>query len=137
MKEFEITGDTRPYHFPAPNPAVATVLVLMLGNGKYGWRDLRHSENEFPVARIKMTRTYWCKDKFGMTDEDLLRKVSTTPELLAALWRALQSIALGLPGAPERVEPQDYRDLRIKGRLLAEQIQNRVNKGILRQARIH
>lgn len=137
LTEFEITGDTRPYHFTAPNPAVATAMVLMLGDGQLGWRDLRHKDHELPVYRVQEMREYWCKSKFGMSVDDLMKKVGTSAPLVMALFRAFGSIELGLPGDTGLSEPQDYRDLRKRGEVLAEKIKASIGRSVKKRGRIH
>ena len=135
--EYQITGDTRPYHFTAPNPAVATVLVLMIGDGRLGWQDLRWPEHELPVFRIPQMRDHWAKQNFDMPLKDVLKKVSTNAELVTALHRSLESVTLGLPGDSGIDQPQEYRDLRIKAQQVAAKLKQSIRKGIRRSTRTH
>lgn len=137
LSEFEITGDSKAYHFTAPNPAVATAVVMMMGDGQLGWRDLKHPENELPVFRVPEMRGHWCNQKFGMSMNELMRKVGKSAELVSALFRALQSVELGLPGDTGVVEPQDYRDLRIRAQDIAKRVAQSIHTSVKRNGRIH
>lgn len=135
LNEYEILGASRPYHFTAPNSQVATVAMMFLGEGRYGFRNLKDAEDNLPIFRIAGSHDDWCKKRFGMAMSELVSKVSRTKELVTAMHRALESVTLGLPGDSGIDRPPEYRDLEIQAKEKAEKIAREITRAVVKNQR--
>ena len=135
LNEYKIVGAPDPYHFRAPNNAVATVAMLYLGEGQYGHQNLKNSEDNLPMFRIAGSINDWCERVHGMNAQALINKVSTHTDSVTALYQALESITLGMPGDSGLVEPPAYRNLERQGKIKAEKIAVVLSKSMKRTRR--
>lgn len=106
QKEWQITGFTTPYWFKAPNLAVASVAVALLGRGNIGVRLIGGSE-AMPPRMSRLQLQAWSKRHFDMAFPQVEAKVARN--YVTELINALESVQIGLPGEGGLVRPA--RDL--------------------------
>lgn len=105
---YKITEARAPYWMKAPNLAVAAVAVLMIGNGRFGVKELG-GQQEMPVFKIDGMVDIWSENTFGHKIDEVVAKVSA--QWTIELRHALESIKLGEPGDSNFTRPGDGWDL--------------------------
>lgn len=127
---YEIIGAKAPYTMLAANDGVACVAVLMLGQGRLGFKHLRRHGRNMPVFEIPESLHAWIKDAFGMSPNELEKRIAKG--FVGELKEALDSIKLGLPGERNIPRPSKRYDLEPIAAIYSEKVVESIQKSLKR-----
>ncbi|HSH27955.1 MAG TPA: hypothetical protein VK972_09370 [Wenzhouxiangella sp.] len=110
----------------AANEGVACVVVLSIGYGRLGFRHLRKNGRNMPVFAIPESLHHWIKDAFGMSANELEKRIAKG--FLGEFKEALDSVKLGLPGDRNVPRPKQRFDLEHTAKQRSEQVVQAIMK---------